>query len=170
MTTLIFGHTNPDTDAINSAMSWAELLKTAGNTDVEAVALGEHNDETQFVLELFKVAAPRDFKTADNETGHVMLVELNEFQTSVADIEDVTIDTVVELHRIAHFHTATPSYYRAEPVGSTHTVIFELFQEHGVEITHTLAGLMASGLISDTLLLKTPTDTEQEQKILPEME
>ncbi|MFK5279500.1 DHH family phosphoesterase, partial [Lacticaseibacillus paracasei] len=80
MTTLIFGHQNPDTDAITSAMSWAEFQKQAGNTDVEAVALGEPNDETKFVLDHFKVQAPRVIKTAANETDHVMLVDHNEFQ------------------------------------------------------------------------------------------
>ena len=169
MTTLIFGHQNPDTDAITSAMSWAEFQKQAGNTDVEAVVLGEPIDETKFVLDHFKVAAPRVIKTAANETGHVMLVDHNEFQQSVADIEDVQIDSVVDHHRIANFHTASPLYYRAEPVGSTNTVIFELFQEHGYEISPTLAGLMASGLISDTLLLKSPTATDKDKKILPEM-
>ncbi|MEO2873449.1 manganese-dependent inorganic pyrophosphatase, partial [Lacticaseibacillus paracasei] len=98
-----------------------------------------------------------------------MLVDHNEFQQSVSDIEDVTIDSVVDHHRIANFHTAAPLFYRAEPVGSTNTVIFEMFQEYGFKISPTLAGLMASGLISDTLLLKSPTATDKDKKILPEM-
>ena len=145
-------------------MSWAEFQKQAGNTDVEAVALGEPNDETKFVLDHFKVQAPRVIKTAANETDHVMLVDHNEFQQSVSDIEDVTIDSVVDHHRIANFHTAAPLFYRAEPVGSTNTVIFEMFQEYGFKISPTLAGLMA-----DTLLLKSPTATDKDKKILPEM-
>lgn len=169
MTTLIFGHQNPDTDAITSAMSWAEYQRQSGNTDVEAVALGEPNDETKFALNYFKKDAPRVIKTAANETDTVMLVDHNEFQQSVADIKDVTILSVVDHHRIANFTTSQPLFYRAEPIGSSNSVIYEMFQEQGFTISAQLAGLMASGIISDTLLLKSPTTTDVERKILPEL-
>ncbi|WP_461223976.1 manganese-dependent inorganic pyrophosphatase [Lacticaseibacillus suihuaensis] len=169
MTTLIFGHQNPDTDALTSAISFAEFQRQLGNTDVEAVALGEPNDETKFVLDYFKQTAPRVIKTAANETDTVMLVDHNEPQQSVADIKDVTVLAVVDHHRIAGFETAAPLYYRAEPVGSTNSIIYELFQEKHFTISPQLAGLMASGIISDTLLLKSPTTTKLERQILPEL-
>ena len=71
MTTLIFGHQNPDTDAVTSAMSFAEYQRQLGNTDVEAVALGEMNPETQYALDYFKHATPRVVKTVANETDTV---------------------------------------------------------------------------------------------------
>ncbi|WP_179395389.1 manganese-dependent inorganic pyrophosphatase [Lacticaseibacillus absianus] len=169
MTTLIFGHQNPDTDALTSAMSWAEYQRQLGNPDVEAVALGEPNDETKFALDYFKVAAPRVIKTAANETDTVMLVDHNEFQQSVADIADVTIASVVDHHRVANFKTAAPLFYRAEPVGSTNSLIYKMFKEKGFTVPATLAGLMASGIISDTLLLKSPTTTPLEREVLPEL-
>ena len=169
MTTLIFGHQNPDTDAVTSAMSFAEYQRQLGNTDVEAVALGEMNPETQYALDYFKHATPRVVKTVANETDTVMLVDHNEFQQSVADIKDVTIAAVVDHHRIANFETAAPLFYRAEPIGSSNSVIYEMFQEKGFTISPQLAGLMASGIISDTLLLKSPTTTDVERKILPEL-
>lgn len=169
MTTLIFGHQNPDTDAVTSAMSWAEYQRQLGNTDVEAVALGDLNDETKFALKYFKKDAPRVIKTAANETDTVMLVDHNERQQSVSDIDKVTVASVVDHHRIANFETAAPLFYRAEPIGSTNSIIYEMFQEKGFKISPQLAGLMASGIISDTLLLKSPTTTDVERKILPEL-
>lgn len=169
MTTLIFGHQNPDTDAITSAIAWAEYQHQAGNSDTEAVALGAPNEETQFALKHFNQALPRVIEHAAPETDTVMLVDHNEFQQSVADIKDVQILTVVDHHRIANFVTAQPLFYRAEPVGSTNSVIYKMFQEHGYTISAQLAGLMASGIISDTLLLKSPTTTDLERQILPEL-
>ncbi|MCG4282351.1 manganese-dependent inorganic pyrophosphatase, partial [Lacticaseibacillus saniviri] len=168
MTTLIFGHQNPDTDAITAAMSWAEFQRQLGNTDVEAVALGKPNAETQYVLDYFKVDAPRVVESIP-EGGHVMLVDHNEFQQSVVGIEKLTIDAVVDHHRIANFTTAAPLYYRAEAIGSTNSVICNIFKEHNFEISAQLAGLMAAGLISDTLLLKSPTATPRDKEILPEL-
>lgn len=168
MTTLIFGHQNPDTDAITAAMSWAEFQRQLGNTDVEAVALGKPNAETQYVLDYFKVDAPRVVESIP-EGGHVMLVDHNEFQQSVVGIEKLTIDAVVDHHRIANFTTAAPLYYRAEAIGSTNSVIYNIFKEHNFEISAQLAGLMAAGLISDTLLLKSPTATPRDKEILPEL-
>jgi len=169
MTTLIFGHQNPDTDAVISAMTFAEYQRQLGNTDVEAVALGELNDETKFALDFLKLQAPRVINTAANETDTVMLVDHNEFQQSVADIKDVTIAGVVDHHRIANFTTAAPLFYRAEAIGSTNSVLFNMFKERGFEITPTLAGMMASGLISDTLLLKSPTTTDRDREIFTEL-
>ncbi|MFD1485214.1 manganese-dependent inorganic pyrophosphatase [Lacticaseibacillus baoqingensis] len=167
MTTLIFGHQNPDTDAVTSAMSWAEFQRQSGNTDVEAVALGSLNDETKFALDFFKQAAPRVIDAANG--ADVMLVDHNEAQQSVADRADSTILTVVDHHRFANFETAAPLFIRAEPVGSTNSIIYEMFQEKGFTISAQLAGLMLSGIVSDTLLLKSPTTTDLERKILPEL-
>jgi len=72
---LIFGHQNPDTDAIVAAKAYA-YFQTQKGLDVEAVALGEPNMETNFVLNHFDEPAPRVIKTASNEVDHVMLVDI----------------------------------------------------------------------------------------------
>lgn len=158
---LIFGHKNPDTDTICSAIAYADL-KTKLGQDVEAVRLGEVNGETQFALDQFKVAAPRLIKTAANEVNKVILVDHNERQQSVSDIEDVTVVEVIDHHRIANFETSQPLYFRAEPVGCTATILNKLYKENGVEISAPIAGLMLSAIISDSLLFKSPTCTEQD--------
>lgn len=158
---LIFGHKNPDTDTIASAIAYSYLKNQLGD-DTEAVALGEPNDETQFALDYFNVEAPRVVETVANETDEVILVDHNEKQQSATDIDKVRVKEVIDHHRIANFETADPLYYRAEPVGCTATILNKLFKENNVAITKEIAGLMLSAIISDSLLFKSPTCTDED--------
>jgi len=157
----IFGHKNPDTDTICSALVYADLKSKLG-FDVEPVRLGEVNGETQFALDYFKVEAPRFVETVANEVSNVILVDHNEFQQSATDIDQVRILEVIDHHRIANFETSDPLYYRAEPVGCTATILNKMYKENNVEITKEMAGLMLSAIISDSLLFKSPTCTDQD--------
>lgn len=159
--TLIFGHKNPDTDTICSAIAYADL-KTKLGFSVEAVRLGEVNGETSFALDKFKAEAPRLIESAAGETGTVILVDHNERQQSVADIDSVRVLEVIDHHRIANFETSHPLYYRAEPVGCTATILNKMYKENGIAIEPDIAGLMLSAIISDSLLFKSPTCTEQD--------
>lgn len=150
-----------DTDAITSAIVYANLKNQLGGS-VEAVRLGSINPETQFVLDHFGVAAPRLVETVANEADQVILVDHNERQQSASDIDQVEVTEVIDHHRIANFETANPLYYRAEPVGCTATILNKLYKEHQVEVSKEIAGLMLSAIVSDTLLLKSPTCTQQD--------
>ena len=161
MKELVFGHKNPDTDAIVAAKAYAFLQNALGN-EVEAVALGTPNEETSFVLDYFNEPAPRVIEKAAPEVEAVMLVDHNEEQQSVDDIQNVAVTNVVDHHRIANFATAAPLYYHAEPVGCTSTIIYGEFVQNNVEIPAKLAGLMLSAIISDTLLFKSPTTTDKD--------
>ena len=161
--TLVFGHKNPDTDTITSAIVYAYLKQQLG-VDAEAVRLGELNNETKYALEKFNFEAPRLIENVKDEAAQVILVDHNEFQQSADGIEDVQITEVIDHHRIANFTTADPLYFRAEPVGCTATILNKLFKENNVEIPANIAGLMLSAIISDTLLFKSPTCTEQDVK------
>ncbi|UTT42723.1 manganese-dependent inorganic pyrophosphatase [Exiguobacterium aurantiacum] len=167
-TVLVFGHKNPDTDTICSALAYAELKKKLG-MDAEAVRLGEVNGETQYALDHFRVKAPRLVERVSDEANSVILVDHNEFQQSAEDIADVRILEVVDHHRIANFQTADALYYRAEPVGCTATILLKLYKEHGVEIAPDMAGLMLSAIISDSLLFKSPTCTDEDIKAAKEL-
>ena len=160
---LVFGHKNPDTDTITSAIVYAYLKQQLG-TDAEAVRLGDVNNETKFALEKFGFEAPRLIANVKDEAEKVILVDHNEFQQSADGIEEVQITEVIDHHRIANFQTADPLYFRAEPVGCTATILNKLFKEHSVEIPANIAGLMLSAIVSDTLLFKSPTCTEQDVK------
>ncbi|MFD1317633.1 manganese-dependent inorganic pyrophosphatase [Loigolactobacillus zhaoyuanensis] len=165
---LVFGHQNPDTDAIVAAMAYSQLLNQLG-ANTEAVALGTPNDETKYVLDYFNAEAPRVVTTVANEVKEVILVDHNEAQQSVADRQDVQVVGVVDHHRIANFETTSPLYYRAEPVGCTSTIITKLYHENELEIPKQIAGLMLSAIISDTLLLKSPTTTDADKVAIKEL-
>lgn len=165
---LIFGHQSPDTDAITSAISFSYLQNELGKT-TEPVALGEATDETQFALDYFNADNPRVVTAIADEADEVMLVDHNEAQQSVSDIDQVEVLAVVDHHRIANFQTSNPLYYRAEPVGCTNTIILKLFKENNVEIPKNIAGLMLSAIISDTLLLKSPTCTKEDEDAAREL-
>lgn len=159
--TLIFGHKNPDTDSICSAVAYAEL-KTKLGFSVEPVRLGEISEETQYALDYFKTESPRLVDTVANETKEVILVDHNERQQSASDVDKVRVTEVIDHHRIANFETSGPLYYRAEPVGCTATILNKLFKENGVVIRKEIAGLMLSAIISDSLLFKSPTCTAED--------
>lgn len=158
---LIFGHQNPDTDTICSAIAYADLKNKLG-LNAEPVRLGQVNGETQYALDYFKQESPRLVETAANEVNGVILVDHNERQQSIKDIEDVQVLEVIDHHRIANFETAEPLYYRAEPVGCTATILNKMYKENNVTIEKEIAGLMLSAIISDSLLFKSPTCTDQD--------
>jgi manganese-dependent inorganic pyrophosphatase len=159
---LVFGHKNPDTDTICSAIAYAELKVKLG-MNAEPVRLGDINGETQFVLDHFQIDLPRLVENvSDEDVNGVILVDHNERQQSAEGIDKVRVLEVIDHHRIANFETSDPLYYRAEPVGCTTTILNKLYKEHGVAIRKEVAGLMLSAIISDTLLFKSPTCTEQD--------
>ncbi|SIS38362.1 manganese-dependent inorganic pyrophosphatase [Salimicrobium flavidum] len=168
MKTLIFGHKSPDTDTICSALVYADL-KTKLGYEVEPVRLGELNGETEYALEYFKQEAPRLVETVADETEQVILVDHNERQQSADDIDKVEVKEVIDHHRIANFETDGPLYYRAEPVGCTATILNKLYKEQNVEVSEEMAGLMVSSIISDSLLFKSPTCTEEDEKAAEEL-
>jgi len=157
---LIFGHKNPDTDTICSAIAYADL-KTQLGEEVEAVRLGAVGGETQYALDKFGFEAPRLVETVAGAKG-VILVDHNERQQSASDIDQVTVLEVIDHHRIANFETSAPLYYRAEPVGCTATILNKLYKENGKSVPKNVAGLMLSAIISDSLLFKSPTCTAQD--------
>ena len=169
---LVFGHQKPDTDAIGSSYGFSYLSnhRPNGALNTEVVALGTPNEETQFVLDYFGVKAPRVVKSAKEEgVDTVILTDHNEFQQSISDIEDLTIYGVVDHHRVANFNTAAPLFMTVEPVGSASSIVYRKFLEANVEIPKEVAGLLLSGLISDNLLLKSPTTHVTDHKVAKEL-
>lgn len=164
----VFGHKNPDTDSICSSIVYANLKQQLG-MDAEAIRLGNVNEETQYALDYFEVAAPRLVENVATEVKEVILVDHNEFQQSANDIREVKILEVIDHHRIANFETSDPLYYRCEPVGCTATILYKMYKENNVEVTRAMAGLMLSAIVSDSLLFKSPTCTEQDKKAAVEL-
>lgn len=167
---LVFGHQNPDTDAIASSYGWAYLERVAWGRDAQAVALGTPNEETQFALNYFGLEAPRVVSSAKAEgVSQVILTDHNEFQQSISDIRDVEVVAVIDHHRVANFETANPLYMRLEPVGSASSIVYRASKEAGITLPKEVAGLLLSGLISDTLLLKSPTTHASDPQVAAEL-
>lgn len=99
----------------------------------------------------------------------VILVDHNEESQSVDGLEEAEIVEIVDHHKIGTIGTSLPINFRNMPVGSTNTIIYMLFKENHVEIPSHIAGLMLSGIISDTLLFRSPTTTETDKKVVKEL-
>ena len=165
---LVFGHKSPDTDSICSTLAMANLQTKLRGEEVIPCRLGELNEETKYALKYFEVEAPKFIEKVE-EGQNVILVDHNEFSQSVAGIENAKIIAVVDHHRINNFQTSEPLFYYAQPVGCTATILLELFKANNIEIEPKIAGLMLSAIISDTLLLKSPTTTDKDKKAVEEL-
>ena len=161
MSILVFGHKNPDTDTICSAIAYAELKNKLGK-DVKAVRLGEINEETKYALNYFKVEKP---ELVENVAGReIILVDHNERTQTADGFEEAKVLELIDHHRVSNFNVDEPLYARVEPVGCTATIILKLFKENGLTPSKETAGLMLSAIISDTLLFKSPTCTQCDAK------
>ena len=165
---LIFGHKNPDTDSICSSIIMENLVKKF-NVNAKAVRLGNINKETEYVLKYLKIEAPELIEKVE-EGQNVILVDHNESAQSVDGRDEAKVLAVVDHHRIADFKTIEPLYYLAKPYGCTATILFEQYKQNGIEIDKTIGTLMLSAIISDTLLLKSPTCTEKDKEAVKELE
>ncbi|MDD3453255.1 MAG: putative manganese-dependent inorganic diphosphatase [Bacilli bacterium] len=95
----------------------------------------------------------------DANRKKVILVDHNEKNQSVDGIEDADIIEIIDHHKIGNIDTTLPINFRNMPVGSTNTIIYSLYKEAKISIPKEIAGLMLSGIISDTLLFRSPTTT-----------
>lgn len=163
---LVFGHQNPDNDAIMSTVVLSQLLNQLeyqGNT-YTACCLGPLPAESAKLLEDAGVPAPTLIDAIEPaaegaEPQLVILTDHNEPGQSVAGLENATIFGVVDHHRFGDFTTAAPLRIVALPWGSSCSIVAKLFEVMGVEPTDTQAKLLLSAMMTDTLMLKSPTAT-----------
>lgn len=157
----VTGHKNPDTDSICSALSYA-ALKQAQGVEAVAVRLGEVNKETQYALDYFQVEAPELIASVEEKQA-VMLVDHNEPAQSVDGLDKAELLEIVDHHRLGGLNTANPIFVHIEPVGCTATIVTKMFDCQKVELPKKIAGLLLSAIVSDTVLFKSPTCTEQDK-------
>ena len=94
---------------------------------------------------------------------HVIMVDHNERSQSVEGIEQAEIMEIIDHHRVADVQTDTPLFIRAEPLGSTATIVYKMFMEAQAAITRKTAGILFSAILSDTLMFNSPTTTEDDK-------
>lgn len=104
-----------------------------------------------------------------SEKKKLILVDHNERNQSIDDIEEAEIQEIIDHHRVANILTTGPVFFRAEPVGSTATIISEMYLESGIRPSKKIAGILCAAIISDTLLFRSPTTTETDKRILDRM-
>ena len=99
----------------------------------------------------------------------VVLVDHNERAQAVQGLDQAEILEIIDHHRLADIQTTQPIRVRNEPVGSTNTIITEMYQEHGVMPSPAMAGLMAAAILSDTVMFKSPTCTKRDAAMAERM-
>ena len=157
----VFGHLNPDTDAITAALVYARLLTRQGQ-EAAAYRLGELNFETAFVLAEAGVDAPELLPTLPARSP-VALVDHNESAQSVPNLAELDVRSVIDHHKLGDLTTAQPAYLRFEPVGCTGTLLLKLWREAGLSLEPLDARLLLSAVLSDTLEFRSPTTTQADK-------
>jgi manganese-dependent inorganic pyrophosphatase len=159
----IISHKNPDTDSIVSAIIYSKYLSKKGE-DFIPVALGELNKETKFVLEKFNFSSPKIIEKILPDTK-IILVDHNELNQSVQGVGFAKIIEIIDHHKF-DLKTGEPLKIRAEPIGSTCSIIAKKLFENNYELSKEESGMLISGIISDTLFFRSPTTTQEDKDII----
>lgn len=99
----------------------------------------------------------------------VILVDHNEYDQSAEGLQEAEILEIIDHHKIGDISTSMPISFRNMPVGSTCTIVYNMYRESRIDIPYDMAGLMLSGIISDTLLFKSPTTTARDREAAYEL-
>jgi len=166
MTTLVFGHKNPDTDSVCAAIALADLKKKLGE-DIAPAIQGELNPESKFVLDKFGVAAPAVVTSYAGKD--VYLVDHSDLTQSPDDLKKANILGIVDHHKLGDVTTGQPLECWIWPVGCTCTVISRMYKYLGVEIPKDVAGIMLCAILSDTVIFKSATCTDEDKAVCAEL-
>ncbi len=161
-TIYVVGHINPDTDSITSAISYAHFLCERHKHHIIAAAAGSLNPETKWVLRYWKTKKPMLLQDAKDK--NVIIVDHNEIHQAVKNIRQANILEIIDHHRIGDVETIHPIPFENEPRGSTTSIIADRFSWFKVPISRKMAGLILSGILSDTILLNSPTTTRKDRE------
>ncbi|MFB9134391.1 manganese-dependent inorganic pyrophosphatase [Vibrio olivae] len=158
---LVVGHKNPDSDSICSALV-TEALLTARGLEAKAVRQGELNRETQHILECAGVDQPELCTQVAGKK--VWLVDYSDVAQAPDDIQHAEILGIIDHHRLGDIMTTNPLEAWIWPVGCTCTILFNLLQLENVAITPSMATLMMSAILSDTVGFASPTCTDKDKQ------
>lgn len=166
MVLYVIGHKKPDTDSIVAAIAYAKFKQVFG-IKVKPCRAGDLNPETKYVMEKFNVKPPELIESAEGK--ELILVDHNEPSQIVDGYEKAKIREIIDHHRLGGLITSEPIFVYIEPVGSTSTIIANWFRERNIEIDKTLACLMLSAILSDTVIFRSPTCTKKDEDIAKEL-
>ena len=151
----------------------------------ESLVTFELDDYVADVRETMLKIRHRDFPVLDENGDYVgmisrrnllsmqkkqlVLVDHNEKSQAVDNIEDAEILEIIDHHRIGSLETISPVYFRNQPLGCTSTIIYQMFGERGVAVPKEIGGLLLAAILSDTLMFRSPTCTQQDIKAAEEL-
>ena len=161
MSVYVFGHKNPDSDTVCSAIALADLKSKLG-VACTATAQGELAPETKFILDKFGVAAPAVKTSYAGEK--VFLVDTSDLTQLPEDIKQAEVLGIVDHHKLGDLTTSSPLECWIWPVGCTATVLTSMYKFHGIEIPKNIAGIMLCAILSDTVIFKSPTCTPADKQ------
>lgn len=156
----VFGHKNPDSDSICSALVITDWLNGQGR-QATPWRLGDLRTETRFILEHAGVSEP-ELLTKDLTGEDVWLVDFSDLEQGPATLAQANVLGLVDHHRLGTLVTQSPLDAWIRAVGCTCTIAFDLLSQQGT-VTRSQARLMLGAIMSDTLCLTSPTTTEQDK-------
>lgn len=162
----ISGHKNPDTDSIMSAIVFQDFLNKKG-IEAKAIAQGKPNKETKYALEYIGIEPPEIL--IPEKGSKVCLVDHNNKNEALDNLDELEVVQIVD-HHAAKMNIGYPTYIRIEPIGCTCSILYKMFIENNIEIEEKIARCMLSAIISDSLLLKSPTCTDEDKEIIKKIE
>ena len=164
----LLSHKSPDTDSIVSGIVYARLLnKQKKFQQAKAYALGEPNNETKYILNTFDVETPEIIETLPAGSD-VILMDHNEVGQAIDNLDELNLVGIVDHHKFV-LKTETPLFIRAEPIGSTCSIVTKMFNEGNIQIDKNTAQILISGIISDTLYFRSPTTTIEDKKLVEQL-
>ncbi len=165
MTTLVFGHKSPDTDATMSAIVWAWYLTNHQGVDAEPRLLGEPNTEAAFVLNHWGFAKP-DIITDLAPDQKVVIVDTNNPAELPPAIFSADIREIIDHHMlVGGLRTKAPINVVIRPLACTATVMHDIMGADVAGLPRNIKGAMLSCIISDTLAFRSPTTTPHDKAV-----
>lgn len=174
-----------DTYHIAKLISLANYIKVMEKSTKDSVYFDE-NTYVADILDVNKKLRHTNYPVIDSKTGKclgllkitdldsknpkkVILVDHNEEKQSAEGLNEAEILEIVDHHNLSSLSTASPINFRNMAVGSSNTIIYSLYKERNIDIPKNIAGMMLSGILSDTLILKSPTTTDLDKKAVTEL-
>lgn len=166
MSAIVVGHKNPDTDSVVSAVAVADLMSKRGIA-ASPYAQGKVPPETAFVLDRFGISTPEVVGSVAGKK--VILVDHSDRGQAPEDLDKAELLGIVDHHKLGDITTSTPLFFWAQPVGCSCTVVKGMYDFYGIEIPRNIAGIMLCAILSDTLIFKSPTTTEEDRKAVKDL-
>lgn len=139
----------------------SDFMKIANKTRFSYYPVIDEDEKCRGILRMSDVSY--------DKCKNVILVDHNSYEQSAIGLEETNIVEIVDHHNIGSIGTNMPINFRNMPVGSTNTILYIMYHENNIDIPKKIAGLMLSGILSDTLILNSPTTTDIDRKAVQEL-